>query len=324
MARSILPSTRRKGAREDKRINNRKARARVKAEMRRCLRDPDYADEADLFYEPSWSYIVSDRREADKLNHFIRWAEAITQGVPRDDRVKHMRGMLPEGLIGWHAVSHLEFRDHFRTTAQIAERDAWRASWAKNRTRRRTREDNVMLLREVMEDSALHRVFNRAMLDAHCPVSWVTGYKEGKPRTVYAYGGNTYQKPQLIAITKIVGPREGRYCKGLGDIDRFLDDVHEAGTTHREVWSRWTSEHYFRSGFRSITFYRQEAHHRTRANPDYHPEWWRALNRFLDAYAEARPVYPTDLTAFTHEVLGSALDRLSRKMRTRKAQQRLG
>lgn len=273
MARSILPSTARKSARVNKRINNKRARAKVRAELRRCLFDEEYADEADLFYEPSWSYIVRDRQEADKLNHFMRWAEAITQDIPRDDRLKYVRGLLPDGLIGWHAVSHLEFRDHFKTQAEIDQWEARVRSWGTAR-KRRTREEDIELLWEIMEDSRLHRLFNRWVKSVHSMVIWRFPDREVE-----------------------VGPATAPH---LDHPESFYDKIKEArrmrGVKVEPYMARSTREAFTYYKDQDTGQFKRRVNHTytvewprgTMPSPDHHPEWWRATNGFLDLYVQHR------------------------------------
>lgn len=285
MARSILPSTARKSARVDKRINNKRARAKVRAELRKCLFDEEYAYEADLYHEPSWDRLVRNRQEADKLNHFIRWAEAITEDLPRDERLEHVRGILPDGLIGWHAVSHLEFRDHFRTRAEINVREARLRSWGTGK-KRRAHDDNIELLWEIMEDSRLHRLFNRWVQSVHKMVVWRFEDRE-----------------------ELVGPTKAPH---LDHPETFLDKVmaaRRAGSVKVEPYMvRHTREacswHKTPSGGMRVVDHTYIVEHPrdTRTSPNSHPEWWGAARGFLDLYVEHRDHF--DFPTFAGELAG--------------------
>ena len=48
------------------------------------------------------------RRGRDKLNHFMRWAIAATAELPIENRLPNLQAMLPDGLVGRHAMSHLQ------------------------------------------------------------------------------------------------------------------------------------------------------------------------------------------------------------------------
>jgi len=226
-------------------------------------------------FEPSWSYIVGDRRDADKLNHFIRWAEAITADMPRQDRMSHVRALLPKGLIGWHAVSHLEFRDHFKTQAEIDMWETRRRSWGPAR-KRRTREDNLALLWEITEDSRVHRLLNRWLSATHNTVEWT-------PRNAG------------VATPQFVGPT---HAPTLDHPETLLDNIDEA-RRHRAVSCEpWVSRSVQKvSSFGKINgkwgmththSYTWESEQTTRPNPEAHPEWGKALSKFLTCYEAHR------------------------------------
>lgn len=122
MGRSVLPSTARKGAREEIRAAHSEARQRQAQLLdavasAACLcDDPDAVDcplcDADLpFTNPQRKvkYAVRDRRGADKVAPLIRWADAqIPEGTYPDEAYVMMKAMLPPGLIGDHAMTHLD------------------------------------------------------------------------------------------------------------------------------------------------------------------------------------------------------------------------
>ena len=116
MARSVLPSTARKHAREARAFIHGRDRVRLRAELHdlRSLDDPDDF-EGDLTF-PVQRHIktmVSDRRSADKVGSLIAWAERLVHRDPQldaaspEDREVHLRTLLPPGLIGEHALTHL-------------------------------------------------------------------------------------------------------------------------------------------------------------------------------------------------------------------------
>lgn len=116
MARSILPSKNREAARAGK--------ARVKRAARRGNRqacrglanlDPCHSDDWDARFdlraypEAEINLMVDWRRSGDKLNHFQRWAVARTKHLPLHERFDTMAAVVPDGLIGDHALSHLRW-----------------------------------------------------------------------------------------------------------------------------------------------------------------------------------------------------------------------
>lgn len=108
MARSILPS-RYRGAARDRAFIHRHARHEVRQTLRGLT--VEAWEEGVEFAEATWrriSWFVTERRGADKLNHFHRWAYERTWELPKAERLDAIRGVLPDGLIGDHALEHLE------------------------------------------------------------------------------------------------------------------------------------------------------------------------------------------------------------------------
>lgn len=126
MARSILPS-RWRGAAKSRAHLHRRQRRTVSQSLHALERDPSWWDEGVDFGEagePEVSMFVSRRRSSDKLNHFERWAIARTRELPRAHRLGALAGVLPAGLIGQHAMSHLKQRKEL-----APERDDVRGTW---------------------------------------------------------------------------------------------------------------------------------------------------------------------------------------------------
>ena len=114
MVRSILPSKARRTARELKRLKSRQVRRTVRQELH--ADDPETTS-ADWNREADQSAIVWRRRGADKLNHFMLWGDAITNGMPANEALSFVRALLPKNLIGRHAYGH--WKQH-RTRERIA------------------------------------------------------------------------------------------------------------------------------------------------------------------------------------------------------------
>ncbi len=112
MSRSVLPSTSRKRSRLDKR----RVHHEVRAKVRDLIENEDW-DNTDLLVNPQRhkpyngiKTVVRERRDADKLGPIMRWAEAIAPeiGDTPAERWVALRSMLPPGVIGWHAMTHIE------------------------------------------------------------------------------------------------------------------------------------------------------------------------------------------------------------------------
>lgn len=125
MARSVLPSTARKGARFARRHSHKTARQAIRATLHQ-VRTAEHPDDIDApldryridqgrtssSYFDEW--LVGARRSADKVAPLIRWADAIIERTPElrnGDywvRRNHFRAVLPDSLQGRHALSHIE------------------------------------------------------------------------------------------------------------------------------------------------------------------------------------------------------------------------
>jgi len=105
MVRSILPSRYRTGPRSFKAIVKRAHRRGVRLDVR--VEDHEETA-ADFLRDVSVAWIVSWRRGGDKLNHFMRWCEAITEGMSTEEALGYVRSILPKSLIGEHAYGHWE------------------------------------------------------------------------------------------------------------------------------------------------------------------------------------------------------------------------
>lgn len=121
MARSVLPSTGRAGARHDLAAVKRRNRRGVRRELSLISSDPEWyweAPKADLTDYPDRDIneVVWDRRAKDNVAAFIRWATESTRGIEDpEDRFNAVKGVLPDGLIGRHALyCHLAYQPEFR------------------------------------------------------------------------------------------------------------------------------------------------------------------------------------------------------------------
>lgn len=140
IARGVLPSTARKGARDNKRHYHHEHRSAQRQANHRIARhltavDDDGAlyTDVDLFDDfedrfefdgysaaskkegvgyDDMGYIVDRRRGADKLGPLIRWAEAtekrLMDGWTNEDKYSYFKAILPDTLQGRHALGHIE------------------------------------------------------------------------------------------------------------------------------------------------------------------------------------------------------------------------
>jgi len=151
MIRSILPSMARRYARRAKAGRKRNARRSVRDD----LRNENF--ETDLNREAYLSDVVRNRRGADKLNHFMRWCEAITEGMSTQEALDHVRAILPDSLIGDHAYGHWESFRKYRD-----EPRPWLAGWISPARREQSFLDSTTfrLRRALAVDPTLHARLN--------------------------------------------------------------------------------------------------------------------------------------------------------------------
>lgn len=140
MIESVLPSRARKAARQDRRLLHHQARARQRTALAVVAAGQD--DEGVDFREgrrkSALKSFVRDRRDADNVGALTRWAAATVRAdpalrsAPVREQVAYFAAILPAGLIGRHAVSHIEAALEFGGRSSFwpgyrARLDAWRA-----------------------------------------------------------------------------------------------------------------------------------------------------------------------------------------------------
>lgn len=130
MARSVLPSKSRKGSREDLRAVARSHRRSGRQALRETRGVNDFALEADegpsaevedllevrlsdvgAQRRSDIKRVVRNRRDADKLRPLMHWAPKAVAHLEPADRLPTLRSWLPDGIIGWHAMTHLMWVD---------------------------------------------------------------------------------------------------------------------------------------------------------------------------------------------------------------------
>ena len=156
MIRSILPSKARRRARLTKATLNRNVRRAVRHDL-----NVENFD-ADLRRKPYFRSMLWERRGADKLNHFMRWCEAITAGMSAEDALSYVRSLLPDSLIGDHAYGHWEAHrkpNRYRTWPYVSH---------KRREQSFIDSTTFRLRRALMVDPSLHARLN-AEIKARTP-----------------------------------------------------------------------------------------------------------------------------------------------------------
>ncbi|MCK8500640.1 hypothetical protein [Myxococcus fulvus] len=222
MARSLLPSQWRQQARWYRASQSRSTRRAVKLRVSQMAREPDLFEDCANLDEDAASkmgWVVHRRRRSDKVNPFIRWAKHRTADEPRDSRLSRIRGTVPEGVIGAHALGHLRREEHFMSTAELAHQPAWRL-----RTKRRHLPERGLLarlLRELLLLPEGQKVFN-AYLKRACAQGW------GKRR---GFDGQVH--------VVMNGRRPVRLLMGVHDVLPFLDAIDVCAGGPRS----WASSH---------------------------------------------------------------------------------
>jgi hypothetical protein len=194
MSRSVLPSTGRKSARDNRRIIHGQQRARELAAVTAYHRDVDpgsVTPDIRGTFGPDITYMVRQRRSRDKVGPLIRWAEAtiaadpLLRSAPRSEQVAYFARLMPDTTIGRHAVQHIE---------QALE---WRERRARYNASRPTAPgphatDMERQLRQILE-AGLHAPLNAELRR-------LTGTQEERPRVM---------------------PMPGRLLLGIHDIEAF-------------------------------------------------------------------------------------------------------
>jgi hypothetical protein len=260
MVRSILPSTARKGARENKRNVNQRHRSSVRQALRQHRDvlaeerffdhdefDVDSYDErfdfdapydkicnADHEYKSRIKYVMWDRREADKVAPIIRWAEAKVADVRPEDRLSWLQARMPDNLAVRHAVSHIKFSDAFPD--QNPYEYYWRSQYYKTPEERAW--ESAAKYAQVVVD--LQRIcegplgrFNKFIPKAVYRTTYYGGYNTRVNRTL--------QAPWRLVVDK--QPTDLKYWDGKQvwqlDIER-LQGVH-----HIDEWLAFMAKHKF-------------------------------------------------------------------------------
>lgn len=198
MGRSVLPSTGRKSARDNRRIIHQRQRAREFAVVTAYRRESDRGSvtpDVRGTYGPDITQLVWGRRSRDKVGPLIRWAQATIAADPRlrsapcADQVAYFARLMPDTTIGRHAVQHIQ---------QALE---WRARRSRHNPGRPTGPgphvaDMGRQLRQILE-AGLHATLNaglRQLADA----------QEQRPRTT---------------------PMPRRLLLGIHDVENFTTEM---------------------------------------------------------------------------------------------------
>lgn len=233
MTRSLLPSRNREAARRARALVHRSARRQSRAEMARLARDPEsFENLAGLDADTTGEIrqLVSRRRGGDKLAPFIRWARATTHPLPQHSRMSHLRGLVPRGVIGDHALFHLSHEKDFEHPDVLARREARRRAWrSSQRPPWLDPGEQAELLRALLRAPGGHRAFNQWLQVGH-----VTHYRsERRRRPCSCEPGCTV----LEDVSIPVGPTRARSLLGEHDVLPFLDALWGPRGSRSDRWT---------------------------------------------------------------------------------------
>ncbi|WP_043321001.1 hypothetical protein [Corallococcus coralloides] len=171
MARSLLPSKNREAARAAKARIHRSARQEARQELTVWMKAGDVEDDLPSFApweRKAISMEVRWRRDGDKVMPFIRWATARTRELRREDRLSHVRSLLPRGVIGEHALGHVEHTTAFEDPIEKAWRNRyWRRSEQHRKTHQMERGEMAQLLRTLLDAPEGHATLNRFLRERY-------------------------------------------------------------------------------------------------------------------------------------------------------------
>lgn len=255
MARSILPSTKKNGQ-DDRRRVHKRARTHERGLMG-CAWDDDDADFDTVEHTRARETrnLVEERRFKDKAGPFARWAERVTKDLPQENRLSYLRSLVPDTLIGEHAVSHVEWKDHFEDPTVQAVRESRYANNSKHYRKAAEREEMVALVRAVLVECDGHARLNRAVKSRHLPTRIV--YEDGRRETV--------------------GPTSARTLKGVHDVEAFVDALYAAASRSDMVFSRAALD----TRYHARVQYGKDAGAFWVPTGAHHPEWLDALRAFF-------------------------------------------
>lgn len=281
MARSILPSTAREWARWKKCNIKRNARREMRQLCHRAIRDWEGVEDEDWKFYPDVDInrVRRSRQGSDKLHHFERWAIKVTADMgddPNGRRAK-MQSILPEGLIGWHALQHLDAYDEFDPDRVSNER--WRRSRERRRARRHwfNRTSAIHMLRQITQNPEVLALFNSYCGIKYQQVEWLLGYRKrvqgDRVRSCHHVAGRGQMSftGELVPVVVTRGEKKLLKLKPGGE-SRWFDKVFAAAEARRRIAAppELTEGLYFPA---------------TRVpNPEHDPYTYGELRRFLQLW----------------------------------------
>lgn len=221
MLRSILPSTARKHAYFAKRQIARGNRRAVNNNLTKIRSYEDAVEDNFDYDRPvdfGWSdmaEVVYERRNADKLAHFERWATVITDHIEDPiDRYNYIKALVPDNLIGRHALSHVEFIREFSVEYDHDRRFARRDY----RTNAERAADNAAFREERIRVVA-NGIYNAIVAGYHTHINTII--KNSWVRTHKVHIGGNWKTP-VYDYHVCPACATPRVCTGTSDIEAFV------------------------------------------------------------------------------------------------------
>lgn len=239
MVRSVLPSRARKDAKRRKDGLHRQNRHVVDNSLR-TLRgvasdviddyegddfDYEYWDEPHRNNWGGWDDIVYDRRAADHLNHFQRWAYNTTKHLPKQNRFHTIEAKLG-GALGTHAMSHLSWLKYDPLHPDEDLSPFWRRNGYWNDSYRefiKKRNDALeKALRDIAHNDKARNKFNDYMRKH---ASYDMYYEEVRMYTTTFHSRTNYAYDKKLEKREFRGART---LNGYHDVTKFMRDVLDA------------------------------------------------------------------------------------------------
>lgn len=333
MARSVLPSKKGRTAKRELTNIRRNKRRTARQELHLSLLEEDHGEftERDLHQDPNglMAYAVRDRRDADKIAHFMKWAIKVTDDDGHNDpreRMAFMMKVLPKSIIGWHARSHLEglpeFDSNYVRHSELGIDYRAKRSHPFQHRFSKKETDLSGILSEIIKDKKAKVALEDLIVKKHVTCSWVMSYgaptktREDVRHPYHRFSkhlrGKGYVQVTLEAAPNVssqllVGPSSPPFVPtrtdGLPDFLEALKSsseapemvpskVWKAQTLNRQWFTHRDGEPPVRSTAKDI-FVGHEMR-KKRQNPDHHPEWLKTVTEFCEAWVRNnRDLYST-------------------------------
>ena len=242
ICRGVLPSTRRKGAREDLAYAKRRHRSGVRQDLRAIRDAEDWADieervDLNRTCDTEIRYIMWDRRDADKLGPLMSWARAQLKGrltdLEPEDQYYWFKRYLPDSMQGRHALSHVE------GLIEDLPWDRWFFLRYPSRTSPVTWDERVAETADKLRElcaRGLHAEFNARLKTGRTNVfskDWRTyreyDYARRDTKSIYYVGGESWPHPLFFGLhavedyARAITPRGGGETLPLALLNHLLE-----------------------------------------------------------------------------------------------------